>query len=73
MTNDLIGNVPSEIVRLTQLTGLYLYQNRLTGYIPTEVVGNQQYLTGLSLRINDLTGSVPSEIGRLTQLNDLSL
>jgi Leucine-rich repeat (LRR) protein len=54
------------------LTYLRLDQNRLAGYIPTEV-GNLQSLTVLYFQTNDLTGSVPSEIGRLTQLTDLRL
>ena len=57
---------------LTNLEGLYLSNNQLTGEIPSEI-GNLTNLTELRLYINDLTGSIPPEIGNLTNLTQLFL
>ena len=51
---------------MTQLTQLALYNNSLTGSIPTEI-GQMTQLTWLSLWNNGLTGVIPTEIGQVTQ------
>ncbi|MEN8219568.1 MAG: leucine-rich repeat domain-containing protein, partial [Pseudomonadota bacterium] len=51
---------------------LYLYNNQLTGSIPTEL-SNLSNLTGLSLYNNQLTGSIPTELGNLSNLESLFL
>ena len=53
-------------------TELHLYNNGLTGSIPSEI-GNLTNLTYLDLFFNELTGEIPSEIGNLTNLTTLSL
>ena len=58
--NDLIGSIPSELGKLTQLQSLYLADNELTGYIPSEL-GAIRFLRKLELRNNDLSGTIPSE------------
>jgi Leucine-rich repeat (LRR) protein len=57
---------------LTNLTGLVLSNNQLTGSIPSEI-GYLTNLIILDLYTNQLTGSIPSEIGNLTNLIRLDL
>ena len=53
-------------------TELNLYNNNLTGSIPSEI-GNLTRLTYLYLSNNNLTGPIPSEIVNLTNLTYLDL
>ena len=66
-SNNLEGQIPSEIAHLTELTSLGLQENRLSGSIPPEL-GNLTELTGLALYENRLSGSIPPELGNLTEL-----
>jgi Leucine-rich repeat (LRR) protein len=66
------GFIPPELGNLTNLIGLYLYDNQLTGSIPAEL-GNLTNLQWLQLEKNQLTGSIPAELGNLTQLTVLNL
>jgi len=69
---SIIGEIPSEIGALTNLTILGLSFNQLTGYIPVQIsdLVNLEYL---SLRDNYLTGEIPPEIGNLINLGQLEL
>jgi hypothetical protein len=49
-----------------------LYENQLTGNIPTEL-GNLTNLTGLFLYENQLDGIIPKELGNLSKLDCMSL
>ena len=71
-SNQLTGEIPPEIGKLTNLIYLDLGSNQLTGEIPTEI-GKLTNLTGLLLYDNELTGVIPSEIGNLTNLIYLKL
>ena len=42
--SGLTGEIPLEIVQLTNLTHLYLYNNQLTGYIPSGIC-NSNYVS----------------------------
>ena len=53
-------------------TELHLYNNELTGSIPSEI-GNLTNLERLYLYDNQLTGSIPPEIGNLINLTYLNL
>ena len=64
---DLTGEVPAELSKLTALNYLNLNDNQLTGAVPSEI-GNLTALNVMYLRGNQLTGAVPSEIGHLTAL-----
>ena len=55
-----------------RVTGLYLFNNQLTGAIPSEL-GNLANLETLELRWNQLTGEIPSELGSLSNLQRLEL
>ena len=46
-TNDCRGEIPSALGSLTNLKYLFLYGNRLTGKIPSELEGNDLDLLGL--------------------------
>ncbi len=71
-SNQLTGEIPSELGGLSNLTGLWLGLNQLTGEIPPEL-GGLSNLTHLSLGLNQLTGEIPSELGGLSNLTHLSL
>ena len=71
-SNQLSGNIPSELGNLTNLQDLYLCINQLSGNIPSEL-GNLTNLRNLYLYSNQLSGSIPSQLGNLTNLRDLYL
>ena len=60
-SNQLTGEIPSEIGNLTNLDRLRLQFNQLTGEIPSEI-GNLTNLTDLTLSDNQFTGVIPEEI-----------
>ena len=57
---------------MTNLTLLQLYDNQLSGEIPSEL-GNLTELTNLILSANQLTGTIPAGLGNLTNLQGLGL
>ena len=57
---------------MTVLEYLYLYNNQLSGAIPSSL-GSLTHLIGLKLNDNGLTGSIPSSFGGLTSLTTLDL
>ncbi|THG14103.1 hypothetical protein TEA_009361 [Camellia sinensis var. sinensis] len=63
---------PVVMGQLTNLTGLDLSSNRLSGPIPSSI-GQLTNLTGLDLSSNRLSGPIPSSIGQLTNLTGLDL
>ena len=65
--NQLTGEIPPELSRLSNLSVLALPDNQLTGEIPPEL-GLLSNLTGLLLGDNQLTGKIPPELGRLSNL-----
>ena len=70
--NDLSGDIPAEIGKMTSLQRLSLYDNDLSGDIPAEI-GNLTSLDNLWLYNNDLSGEIPAEIANLTSLEWLLL
>ncbi len=71
-SNDLSGNIPSELGDLNNLERLHLHGNQLSGSIPAEL-GNLNNLTTLFLYDNQLSGSIPAELGNLSNLTELWL
>ena len=69
---DEIGLSSPEIGNLTNLELLFLYQNQLTGSIPSEI-GNLTNLTSLILYYNQLTGEIPQEVCALIESNNLDI
>lgn len=73
--NKLCGplrKVDGAIANLTKLTTLSLYDNRLTGTIPTHLC-LLEHLKFLRLGNNALSGRIPNDIGNLTNLKWLRL
>lgn len=71
--NKLTGEIPSELAGLRNLEALWLYDNQLTGPIPTpESYGAWEDLRVLWLHDNELSGPVPAELGN-TDLHSLAI
>ena len=68
----LIGEIPTEIGKLSNLHRLWLSNNQLTGEIPAEI-GKLSNLKVLYLDNNKLTGEIPTEMGKLSNLQRLNL
>eukprot|EP01018_Ginkgo_biloba_P022285 Gb_01061 [translate_table: standard] len=66
------GNIPSSISRLSQLTQLYLENNKLNGLIPASL-GKLSRLQALSLTGNRLSGHIPASVGGFHDLIQLNL
>ena len=71
-SNNLEGEMPSEIAHLTELVSLDLSINALSGNIPPEL-GSLTKLESILLGFNSLSGNIPPELGNLTKLNVLVL
>ena len=56
---NLSGPIPDEFKRLSGLTRLILYNNKLTGRIPQWIGGDLPSLVQLDLAVNDLEGPIP--------------
>ena len=70
--NNLVGTLPSNIGKLTEIKKLDFSFNRLTGSLP-DGMGRLTKLWELDLSYNRLTGPIPAELGRLTNLLSLYL
>ena len=70
--NQLNGEIPPEIGRLTDLVDLDLFGNQLRGEIPPEI-GSLANMTHLALWANQLSGEIPPEIGNLASLEWIAL
>jgi len=66
-SENLRGEIPSEIGNLRNLVYLNLSSNQLTGAIPPSI-GNLPWLETLDLHSNELTGAIPPSIGNLRKL-----
>ncbi|MDM8520113.1 clostripain-related cysteine peptidase [Anaerolineales bacterium HSG6] len=71
-SNQLNGNIPTELGNLSNLQKLSLYNNQLNGNIPAEL-GNLTNLLWLDLYTNQLSSNIPAKLGNLTNLQGLSL
>nr|XP_027099482.1 receptor-like protein EIX2 isoform X2 [Coffea arabica] len=70
--NNLVGEIPDEIMELVQLQFLNLSQNHLTGRIPDKI-GNLNQLEALDLSMNALFGAIPETLSTLNSLSFLNL
>ncbi|XP_078166213.1 receptor-like protein EIX2 [Carex rostrata] len=69
--NNLIGEIPREIVVLAGLLNLNLSNNHLIGNIPLEI-GNMTSLESLDFHMNNLSGTIPQSISTLYFLEKLN-
>ena len=70
--NQLIGEIPPELSKLTTLKWLDLSSNQLTGKIPAGL-GELTALRTLDLGSNDLSGEIPPELGNHANLQWMDL
>ena len=70
--NELKGEIPKEIGKLTNLEYLDLCNNKLLGEIPKEIC-KLNNLRMLTLSCNELIGEIPKRIGNLINLRLLDL
>ncbi|XP_059311605.1 receptor-like protein EIX2 isoform X1 [Lycium ferocissimum] len=70
--NEILGEIPATIGKMTLLQVIDLSNNKLTGSIPSSI-GECSYLKALDLGSNNLSGSVPSSLGQLSQLQSFHL
>ena len=71
-SDTLTGSIPTELCRLTDLAGLHMNVNQLSGNIPS-CVGDLSNLEVLNLVANDLTGTIPTELCQASKLEELYL
>lgn len=68
--NQLSGEIPADIGKLSNLQRLSLYNNQLSGEIP-DGIGNLSNLELLDLSHNQLSGEIPETIGDLSNIEEL--
>ncbi|CAD6258614.1 unnamed protein product [Miscanthus lutarioriparius] len=71
-SNNLIGEIPEEIVFLDDLVNLNLSRNHLSGVVPNKI-GEMQSLESLDLSRNMLSGEIPASLSNLTFLSYMDL
>ncbi|KAL2480013.1 putative LRR receptor-like serine/threonine-protein kinase [Abeliophyllum distichum] len=71
-SNELDGEIPSNLSECSQLQRLSLSYNKFRGSIPSEI-GRIRMLQILYLGSNDLSGSIPPELGNLDNLVELDM
>lgn len=69
-SNNLNGNLPSDIPSIPSLQALYLQQNNFSGDIPLSL---SPQLTVVDLSFNSFTGNIPPTLGKLKRLTMLDL
>ncbi|GLT34622.1 hypothetical protein SLA2020_091290 [Shorea laevis] len=71
-SNNLSGEIPTEMTNLKDLLSLNWSHNFLTGRIPANM-GNMRKLESLDLSVNELTGPIPESMSSLTFLSYLNM
>lgn len=71
-TGCMLLDIPTDIVKLSELTNLDIDSNPLFGTIPIEL-GKLSKLETLDLSLTHLSGSIPSVLGNLAALRSLGL
>jgi hypothetical protein len=70
--NNLVGQIPSEIVKLDTLATLAIADNKIDGRLP-RALGEWRSIRRLKLSDNELMFSIPTEFGLLENLQSLEL
>ncbi|CAA3001011.1 receptor EIX2 [Olea europaea subsp. europaea] len=71
-SNNLVGDIPTEITSLIMLVGLNLSRNNLSGSLPTNI-GRLRSLDFLDFSRNHFFGDIPTGVSQLDQLGVLDL
>lgn len=71
-SNNLVGEIPSEITELVGLVSLNLSRNEFSGQIPPEI-GNLKSLDALDLSNNHFSGGIPSSLSQVDRLDMLDM
>ncbi|CAJ1973082.1 unnamed protein product [Sphenostylis stenocarpa] len=69
---SIVNAIPSTLGNLTNLTSLYLSDNKLTGNVP-ESLGQLSALSVLDLSRNSLAGTIPTSFSLLGNLSSLDM
>lgn len=70
--NNIQGNLPKDINKMTLIRNIDLGDNLFSGYIP-ESIGDLNYLTSLYLQKNSFQGVIPSSISKLERLETIDV
>lgn len=70
--NNLVGTLPTQVVKLDSLMTLAIADNQLDGRLPREL-GDWQSIQRLQLSGNGFIFSIPTELGNLENLQSLEL
>ncbi|CAA2963330.1 LRR receptor-like serine threonine- kinase GSO1 [Olea europaea subsp. europaea] len=71
-SNNLVGDVPTEITSLVTLVGLNLSRNNLSGFLPPNIE-RLRSLDFLDFSRNHFSGGIPTGVSQLDQLGVLDL
>ena len=71
--NSYENTLPSLIAKLKNLEEFYLYENKITGQLPSKAISNLTNLKDFVMAKNCLTGEIPTEFSSLPKLEQLSL
>ncbi|KAF5771223.1 putative leucine-rich repeat-containing, plant-type, leucine-rich repeat domain superfamily [Helianthus annuus] len=71
-SNNLFGDIPSELTTLVMLKSLNLSRNELTGRIP-EKIGDMTKLESFDLSFNKLSGELPVSLSSLSFLSSFNV
>ncbi|KAL9995702.1 putative non-specific serine/threonine protein kinase [Helianthus debilis subsp. tardiflorus] len=71
-SNNLSGQIPSELTTLHKLKSLNLSRNQLTGEIPNKI-GDMKSLESLDLSVNYLSGELPMSLSGLNFLSSFNV
>ncbi|KAJ0909689.1 putative non-specific serine/threonine protein kinase [Helianthus annuus] len=71
-SNNLSGQIPSELTTLHNLQSLNLSRNQLTGEIPNKI-GDMKSLESFDLSVNNLSGELPMSLSGLNFLSSFNV
>ncbi|KAL8248090.1 hypothetical protein R6Q59_009306, partial [Mikania micrantha] len=71
-SNNLFGNIPSELTTLVMLKSLNLSRNQLSGRIPVNI-GDMNKLESFDLSLNKLSGELPLSLSSLSFLSSFNV
>ncbi|KAJ0909760.1 putative leucine-rich [Helianthus annuus] len=71
-SNNLSGQIPSELTTLHKLKSLNLSRNQLTGKIPNKI-GDMKSLESFDLSVNNLSGELPMSLSGLNFLSSFNV